>query len=151
MKRSLIGFLAAIFLCASTPLALADVTSPITGIGYQEGSFTGTTTGHATPATGTIYFVRVGKLVTLNVPTLTGTSNAATFTVTGLPASITPARNQGRVLASIEDNTTVAEGYIAVTSSGTIAIAKSLTASGSDWTTSGSKTLSSLSLSYTLN
>jgi hypothetical protein len=59
---------------------------------YEEGSYTGTLTGCTTSPTETIYFIRVGKLVTLMLPNFTGTSNAAGMTITGAPASIRPAR-----------------------------------------------------------
>ena len=48
-------------------------------------------TGFTGAVTATVRYVKVGRLVTLPVPTLTGTSNATTFTVTGLPVALRPA------------------------------------------------------------
>lgn len=57
----------------------------------QLGSFTMTATGFTTTVTGTAFFARNGNIVTLIIPTLTGTSNANTLTLTGIPAAIVPA------------------------------------------------------------
>lgn len=58
------------------------------------GTFTITYTGMTTSITGTAVWARIGNLVTLFFPAATGTSNAATFTATGLPSAIQPARTQ---------------------------------------------------------
>jgi hypothetical protein len=55
---------------------------------FEEQTFTATGTGFTTTVTGTARYVRVGNHITLRLPSLTGTSNASTFTVTGLPAGI---------------------------------------------------------------
>jgi hypothetical protein len=67
--------------------ALVDMTP-------DTGSFTITYTGFTANPTGTAVWTRVGNLVTLFLPTGTGTSNANTFTATGLPSAIQPARTQ---------------------------------------------------------
>jgi hypothetical protein len=56
------------------------------------GSFTGTLTGYASPPTGTVQFrVTTACQVTLWLTAaITGTSNAATMTMTGLPYYILP-------------------------------------------------------------
>jgi hypothetical protein len=58
--------------------------------GHNEGTFTVTATGFTASITGTARWVKNGKAITLFIPTLTGTSNATTMTLTGLPASIQP-------------------------------------------------------------
>jgi hypothetical protein len=55
-----------------------------------EGSFTGTLTGVGATVTDTIEYKIIGDSVTIYVPTMVGTSNSTTMTVTGLPALITP-------------------------------------------------------------
>lgn len=55
-----------------------------------EGTFTITGAGFTAGVSGTARYVKVGKMVTLAIPTLTGTSNATTFTLTGVPAGIVP-------------------------------------------------------------
>lgn len=55
------------------------------------GSFTVTYTGMSSVTTGTATWTRYGRVVVLTLPSLTGTSNVNTFTITGLPAVIQPA------------------------------------------------------------
>lgn len=56
-----------------------------------QGSYTGTLTGCTTSPTCTVSYQRVGKLVMLSIPPVSGTSNATTMTLTGAPAAIRPA------------------------------------------------------------
>lgn len=57
-----------------------------------QGTFTGTLTGMSAGTTGTVNYQRIGKLVKLWITaTITGTSNATTMTMTGLPAIVQPA------------------------------------------------------------
>jgi hypothetical protein len=57
---------------------------------HDEGPFTLTATGLTTSPTGTAYYERFGKTVTVIVPIISGTSNSNQFTLTGLPAAIRP-------------------------------------------------------------
>jgi len=50
--------------------------------------FTVTGTGFTTSVTGTARAIQIGNVVTLAIPDLAGTSNATTFTVTGVPAPL---------------------------------------------------------------
>ncbi len=65
-------------------------------LGISTGSFTGTLTGYAVNPTGTVRFIRQAIdstrfLVTMWIEAaITGTSNAITCTMTGLPAAVTP-------------------------------------------------------------
>jgi hypothetical protein len=70
-----------------TAAALVDMTP-------DTGSFTITYTGMTASVTGTAVWVRIGGLVMLYLPAATGTSNSTSFTATGLPAVIQPARSQ---------------------------------------------------------
>jgi len=57
-----------------------------------QGSFTGTLTGMTGSVTGTVNYQRIGNHVFLWINSaITGTSNASTMTMTGLPAIVTPA------------------------------------------------------------
>ncbi len=58
--------------------ALVDMTP-------DTGTFTITYTGFTATVTGTASWVRIGKLVMLTLPAGSGTSNATSFTATGLP------------------------------------------------------------------
>mgnify|MGYP001612676758 CR=1 FL=1 len=57
-----------------------------------EGTFTGTLTGCTTSPTATLRYVKVGSLVTLFIPSagdgLSGTSDATSMTITGMPSGI---------------------------------------------------------------
>jgi len=84
--------------------ALVDLTP-------DQGTFTITYTGMTGlpgSVSGTAVWVRIGSLVMLYLPAASGTSNAATFTATGLPAAIQPARNQ--VAAAYSGGTTAGLG-----------------------------------------
>jgi hypothetical protein len=58
--------------------------------------------------TGIINWTRSGNLVTLYASAaITGTSNATTFTMTGLPTELTPAAAEQKIFTwGLEDNTT---------------------------------------------
>lgn len=57
-----------------------------------QGSFTGTLTGYAANPTGTVKYQRIGNMAMLWVSAnITGTSNATSLTLTGLPAVVQPA------------------------------------------------------------
>lgn len=85
----------------STPNGLAINSTSVKAVGPvagtlqdmtpDSGTFTMTYTSMTTTVTGTASWVRYGKIVTLNFPTATGTSNGVNFTATGLPAAIQPA------------------------------------------------------------
>jgi hypothetical protein len=81
--------------------ALVDLTP-------DQGTFTITYTGMTGSVTGTAVWARIGSLVMLYLPAATGTSNAATFTATGLPTAIQPARTQ--VAAAFSGGTTAGLG-----------------------------------------
>lgn len=72
------------------------------------GTYTGTLTGYASPPTGTIRYCAMGGIVALYVPTaasgFSGTSNATSMTITGMPAAIKPARTQIVQFPGVGDN-----------------------------------------------
>ena len=70
-----------------TAAALVDMTP-------DSGTFTATPTGGTTPITATAVWRRIGALVMLVIPACNITSTGGTFTITGLPAAIQPARAQ---------------------------------------------------------
>jgi hypothetical protein len=119
----------------------------------DSGTFTITYTGMV-GVTGTAVWARMGNLVTLFFPAATGTSNAATFTATGLPAAIHPTRTQAFPLATfcMEDGGFIGGGasaqfYASIASSGTVTFNNSL-----GWTASGTKGVAvAFTLYYLLN
>jgi cytoskeletal protein CcmA (bactofilin family) len=58
---------------------------------YETGSFTATWTGFTTALTSTVYYTRVGRLVTFNLEPFSGTSNSANFLSDAcIPAALRP-------------------------------------------------------------
>jgi hypothetical protein len=88
------------------------------------GTFTVTLTGCTTSPTATAVWARIGNLVILALPALTGTSNTTSMTMTGLPTEIQPSRDQLLPLPSIESGgaiiTTADSGVEVVASSGSL-------------------------------
>lgn len=118
------------------------------------GSFTATLNGCTSAITGTAQWVRVGKLVMLTLPALTGTSNSVSMTVSGLPTAIQPltiaiqnipvgsAENNG-----VQGNTNVAAQVLGVSNTITFTLAGSAVG----WTATGTKGLPNTStLCYSL-
>jgi hypothetical protein len=117
---------------------------------YDEGSFTATATGLTTAETGTVYYVRVGKQVTLHFPLITGTSNSTAFTLTGLPADLQPASLVSFCpLSLMMDNGNVQVTGTAQISngSGTIVLYR---LGAAIWTASGTKHMNTNSITYSL-
>lgn len=116
---------------------------------YKEGTFTVTGTGFTTSPTGTASYVRVGKQVTLSLPTISGTSNSTTFTLTGIPAEITIS-NPFMTVARVKDNSgPYVWGRAVIRENSTIELATD--ANGTPFTASGTKTMWIMHISYNLN
>jgi hypothetical protein len=81
---------------------------PSTGLDMgQAGSFTATLTGMTSATTGTVFWVRVGRIVFLHFPTaggITGTSNTTSMTMTGVPAVIWPSTGGKRGYCPVRNN-----------------------------------------------
>jgi hypothetical protein len=104
---------------------------------YQEGSYTGTLTGCTTSPTTTVYYTKIGNIVHLSnlAAGITGTSNASTMRLTGMPALIRPANAskaavQGGISGSVSQTI-----WAQVLSNGDIYCESG----GSSWPTSGVK------------
>mgnify|MGYP003338124165 FL=1 len=104
---------------------------------YQEGSYTGTLTGCTTSPTTTVYYTKVGNIVHLNnlAAGVTGTSNASTMRLTGMPALIRPANSskasvQGGISGSVSQTI-----WVQVLSNGDLYCEQG----GNSWPTSGVK------------
>lgn len=117
----------------------------------KAGTFVLSATGFTTVPTMTVTYQRVGNLVSLFLPTLTGTSNATTFTLTGLPNELYPGTQQGHEFLIINDNAVQAVGSISVDSTGVIILyptTSNLTPSA--WTAAGTKAMVRKNLVYHL-
>lgn len=125
---------------------------------FDSGSFNLTVGGLTTAPTVSCIWRRAGKQVVLVINpgavTVAGTSNAQTFTLSGLPAAIQTIAQVPNVAAVLlEDNGALTSGYMQINAaSGTINLYKGVTASASSWTASGTKgILCSIQVAYTLD
>ena len=113
----------------------------------KQSSFTATATGMTTSPTGTINYSIVGNTVTLDIPNISGTSNAITFTLTGAPAEIRPATDKD-LIARVTNNGSGAVGFLRVKTTGVLELYATI--SGSSFTASGTKAVATGSFTYTL-
>ena len=118
------------------------------GVNYDEGTFTITGTGFTVNPTGTARWEKHRNLVLLILPTLTGTSNAATFTLTALPAAIQPTQTSWPVVR-LTNNGTDAYGLLRL-NSGSTTIDVFATAGAGVFTGAGTKTLYPCVVAYAL-
>lgn len=116
----------------------------------EEGSYTGTLTGFTSPPTATLRFRREGRTATVYIPTITGTSNATSCTLTGMPTNILPARAQAFSVL-ITDNGTNAFGWCSVATSGVMTLAPSAANNASGWTNSGTKAIVEQTVKFSLD
>lgn len=135
--------------------AIGPVNGSLVDMTPDTSTFTATYTGFTAGVTCTATWSRVGKLVTLFFCAATGTSNATSFTMTGLPSAIQPAsltqtvalpigpvQNSGIIDTTVSATVTAASGTVTFLHNG----------SSSGWTSSSTKGFSSgATISYLLN
>ena len=111
------------------------------------GTFTATATGLTTSPTGTVKYAVNNSVVTLDIPAISGTSNATSFTLTGMPVEARPAADKD-ILCRVQDNSgAVTTGLMRVKTTGVIELYASV--SGNAFTAAGTKSVSTMSVSYT--
>lgn len=117
---------------------LLDASTPMSKLSaYEEGSFTATGVGFSGSVTGTAHYVKIGKVVTLELPLLSGTSNATLFEITGLPSDIFPARYLEFAIPYYTDSSALGSGgAVMISMVGAISLYK---AGYATWTASGTK------------
>lgn len=113
---------------------------------YTDGPYTVTATGFTAAVTGTAYYTQVGALVTVHLPQLSGTSNAETMTLTGLPPAIQPTRAAEQVV-TVQDAGLTREGKVSLTA-GSAVMTVYPNVVGNSWTPSGTKRLLATVVSY---
>lgn len=120
----------------------------LASIGNISGSYTGQSTGLAALPNETIYYRIVGKVAHLEMRgSLSGTSDATSFTITGGPSAIRPASASAQTMVKITNNGTLEVGSVSMGTDGIITITRSTSAT---WTASGTKAIATFSMSYML-
>lgn len=109
-------------------------------------TFTITATGFTTSVTGTARYVLLGTIVILFIPSLSGTSNATTLTLTGLPSEIQPTQTSFEELRATDNGIDVLSIARLNIGSGTIDLFTSLALGA--WTVIGTKTVYPLYICY---
>ena len=112
---------------------------------FVQNTYTATATGMTTSPTGTVTYNKTGLAVTLNIPTISGTSNSTSFTLTGMPVEIRPSATR-YALTSITDTGLNSFGIAEIATSGVIQFYYN--PSFSPFTASGTKGTNSFSISY---
>lgn len=116
-------------------------------VGEAKGTFTGTVTGMTATVTGTMRYVLQGRQVTLFISGATGTSNATTMTITGLPASLFPNRQQDLWGLAMNSSATSIAAY-RVKTDGVIELYTGVSLGA--WTNTGTKGTVACTLTYSL-
>lgn len=108
---------------------------PGTPLPYTETTALLTATGFSGTVSGTAVITQVGKLVTVELPALSGTSNATTWTLTGLPAAYSVPRAQ--CLSVLVQDAGVPRFGLLVATGTTLTLYPNASQNG--WTASGTK------------
>jgi hypothetical protein len=132
-----------------------NITSTVSGGGgtflwgttIPASSYTGTLTGIAgTDPTGTVQYSVNGDVVTLYIPSISGTSDTTAATLTGMPTVIRPKTAQ-TVFGLVTDNGTAAVSQMTIGTNGTITLYHGTSAT---FTSSGTKAVGPCTVSYRL-
>jgi large repetitive protein len=140
-----------------SPIAATEV-EPLTAVAltvsqgppYASGEFTGTLTGVSGSVTTTLRYTRFGPLVAIYIPQVSGTSNATTLTVTGLPIGVHPARVQ-QTQAIVRNNSAVSTspGLVRIDTDGLLTFFSSTAQAG--FSATGTKGLELQTLYFTMD
>lgn len=113
---------------------------------YREGAFTATATGMTTSPTGSVKYVKIGNSISMYIPTISGTSNATTFTLTGMPAILFPLAERPFFVLTIDNGGSATTAEATITTGGLITLYKDVTSAA--FTNSGTKSVLATSLQY---
>ena len=114
---------------------------------YEEATATLTATGLTTSPTGIATFVRVGKQVTMEIPNFSGTSNATTFTLTGIPTNMRPTASRTIFVRTQDNGSAVVVARGIINSAGVLALYKDVDGTAA-FTASGTKSCVNVNVSY---
>ena len=112
-------------------------------------SYTATATGMTTSPTGTVTYGLAGNVVTIDFPSISGTSNATTFSITGAPTEIRPASSKGFVVRVQDNGGAIVFGLGAMQTTGVVDLF--LDAALTGFTAAGTKSIAVCSASYTVS
>lgn len=113
---------------------------------YREGSYTATATGMTTSPTCAVSFVKNGNTATLDIAGVQATSNATTFTLTGMPTALRPGALRAVLVRTQDNGGTPTVSLATIDTAGAINIFKD--PAGSAFTSSGQKTIYQIAVSY---
>lgn len=119
---------------------------------YLSSSYTGTATGLTTSPTGSVKYVRNGNSVTVSIASglFTGTSNSATFTVTGAPTMIRPTTAKSALVRAVDNGAGLtAPSQVQIETNGTLTFFKDC--AGGTWTAAGAKAVSNSCFTYLID
>jgi len=138
----------------------SDLETILAEIAKTVGSFTPTYGGFSADPTGTVFWALTGtnnNIVTLRLAFGTGTSNAATFSITNLPSNLQPVTAQSVPIIGLHDNTAdltpVSIAYVIAGATLSFGLDGS-NPTGGGWTGSGTKGVQSIgspTFQYTLD
>lgn len=95
----------------------------------EEGSFTLTASGFSgTAPSGAAKYIRLGNMVLITLPALSGTSNAVTFTLGTIPAQLRPATAQKSPPIQLTDSGALSIGTLSIGTDGVITLGLGITA-----------------------
>lgn len=131
----------------AVPTDIREWTRFLSGLFFSR-AFTSVLTGCTTSPSGEARYTVSAGIVGLYLPTISGTSNTTSSTITGLPQEVWPLRNQYCV-ARITDNGSTAFGLVLVTSAGAITLY--VGAAAGAFTGSGTKGIAECTITYALD
>ncbi|GGJ39455.1 hypothetical protein CDQ92_13115 [Sphingopyxis bauzanensis] len=103
-----------------------------------------TMTGVDSTVTATVRFVRQGRVCSVQLPAsgLSGTSNATSLTLTGVPASFRPSvTTPAGTVSALDAGANYVLAYSLIDSSGVITLTRDADGNTSNWTNTGTKSL----------
>lgn len=129
----------------ATQVSVDGLPTVTTETDVYTGALTGCTAGLSVPVT----YTRIGLIVVLRWGQQSGTSNATTMTITGMPAAIRPSAARAGNTVVIVENGTVQEGRVVIETNGTLTFSVGL--DGAAFTASGSKGVREAIITYGLS
>jgi hypothetical protein len=127
----------------ATQVASSD---PYTFDDYREGTFTATATGMTTSPTGVVTCAKGAGMVFMELPHITGISNATTFTLTGMPTYYRPSAARIVQVRITNNGGTVVPAVAVISTGDIITIYSNLNRDA--FTAAGTKSVEQLTISY---